>query len=387
MKKQFVVLVVTLLVLALAIGGCASTPPPATATSPAPTASTAPAANPAPTAAPSTAPAAASPSAAQKTWSIKYAHEDPPNSLLSQNVHIPFAEAIEKATNGRVKVTIYPAETLAKSANAYTAVSTGITDIAHVVIALLPGQFPMTESIMLPFIPYGTGENAAGVLNDLYAKFPDFQKEWKDVKVLEFSTTSPYWLLTRKQVKTMEDLKGMKIRVLGPHTAMAQALGAIPISVPMPDVYLNLQKGVLDGIALPYEAYGSYKFFEVAKYGITNLAMGVIPFCTPMNMETWNSFPKDIQDQIMSVSGKTRGMAQSKAGFDSVEVAARDMAKKGNYEFIEYKLPADELTRWAATGGKPVQDKWVAGMEAKGLAGKAIYEELNKLVAQANPAK
>jgi TRAP-type C4-dicarboxylate transport system substrate-binding protein len=86
----------------------------------------------------------------------------------------------------------------------------------------------------------------------LYEKFPSVQKEFNEIQPLVLYTSSPNLLVSKKQVRTLEDFKGLKLRVLGgPPTEMAKALGAVPTLIPMPDVYQSLDKGVVDGAAAP----------------------------------------------------------------------------------------------------------------------------------------
>ena len=101
----------------------------------------------------------------------------------------------------------------------------------------------------------------------LYEKYPSIQKEYGAIQPLLLHTTSPNFLITsKKQVKTLEDLKGLKIRTLGgPPIEMAKALGAVPAVLPMPDMYQALDKGVFDGAAVPWEAVHAFRLYEVAK--------------------------------------------------------------------------------------------------------------------------
>ena len=130
-----------------------------------------------------------------------------------------------------------------------------------------PEQTPLSDVMSLPFLPIKSAEKGGEVLWKLYEKFPSIQKEYGDIQPLVLYTTSPNFLITsKKQVKTLEDMKGLKIRVLGgPPTEMAKALGAVPAVMPMPDLYQALDKGVFDGAAVPWEAIHAFRLYEVAK--------------------------------------------------------------------------------------------------------------------------
>ena len=110
--------------------------------------------------------------------------------------------------------------------------------------------------VSLPALPFTTAAKGSEVLWKLYEKFPEIQKEFSDNHIFVAYTSDPYHLLTTdKQVKKLEDLKGLKIRVTGgPPTDQMKAYGATPMLIPMPDNYMALQKGVTDGMGAPYEA-------------------------------------------------------------------------------------------------------------------------------------
>lgn len=116
-----------------------------------------------------------------------------------------------------------------------------------------------------------------------------------DVKVLTVWTSEPYFLLTRtKQVKTLEDIKGMKIRAVGSSVKMIESLGGVAVVVAAPEVYVALERGVIDGVLTIADAIMSYKWFEVARY-YTYVPTGCYYFMLVMNKDVWNSMPYDVQ--------------------------------------------------------------------------------------------
>ena len=97
-------------------------------------------------------------------------------------------------------------------------------------------------------------------------------------------------------MKTLEDMKGLKIRVLGgPPTEMAKALGASPALMPMPDMYQALDKGVFDGAAVPWEAIHGFRLYEVAK-NVTMVPFYASYFSVCANRQKIQSLPKDVRD-------------------------------------------------------------------------------------------
>jgi TRAP-type C4-dicarboxylate transport system substrate-binding protein len=150
------------------------------------------------------------------------------------------------------------------------------------------------------------------------------------------------FVTNKKQIKTMDDFKGLKVRVLGgPPTEMAKALGAVPALIPMPDMYQALDKGVVDAGAVPWEAVHGFRLYEVAKY-YTIAPFYVAYFSLCANRQKMESLPKDVRDAIMSVSGLEGSKFWGKNFFDSAEGGVIEKAKAGNYEINRYSPPADE---------------------------------------------
>lgn len=299
---------------------------------------------------------------------LRYAQQNPENGLSTVNAVIPWIKQIEEATGGKVKIQPYYGQTLAKGKDMWNATKMGITDIGWCFHGYWPGLTPVTDVISLPALSFTSSEKGSQVLWQLYEKFPEIQKEFSDVKVLLFYTSPPYSLITvNKPVHTMEDLKGMKIRMTGgPPTDMVAALGGVPMLIPMPDNYISLQKGVIDGMGAPWEAIHVWRFYEVTKY-YTEVPFPAVYFSLVMNKNKWNSLPKDVQDAIMSVSGEAGSKFWGRHFFDDMRPIGLEKVKEtGNGDNV-FSLAPEERQKWIDVGGKPIWANWVKDMEGKGV--------------------
>jgi len=279
----------------------------------------------------------------------------------------PWAKKVEEVTKGRVKIEIYPTQTLVKGPDMWSAVKTGVTDMGWCFHGFWPDMTPLAEVITVPSLPFTSAEKGSEVFWKLYERFPAIQREFKDVHLLFVWTSDPYLLMTaKKQVKTMEDLKGMKIKVLGgPPMDQMKALGGIPVPVPMPDTYMSMDKGIIDGAAVPWEAISAWRFYEVAKY-YTILPLHAVSFSMPMNKQRWESLPTDIQQAITSVSGLWAAKFWGHHWFDTAEDDLVKRIKGTNYQIIKYIPPPEEVERWTKVAGEPIWEKWVKKLESKG---------------------
>lgn len=302
------------------------------------------------------------------TITLRYAQQNPDTGWSTIHCVEPWLKQVEDATGGKVKIQAYHGQTLAKGTGLWNATKTGIADIGWISHGYYPNLTPLSDVISLPALPYTTAEKGSEVMWKLYEQFPEIQNEFKDVKVLLFYTSEPYTLITRdKPVKTIEDIKGLKIRMIGgPPTEMVKALGGVPLLVPMTDAYISLQKGVADGMGTPWEAIQTFRFYEVVNY-YTEVPFPAAYFSIVMNKTTWDNLPSDVQSAIMSVSGLAGSKFWGRNFFDNAKaVAMEKIEAPGNADHI-YSLSPEERERWLEIGGKPVWSDWTQRMEDNGF--------------------
>ncbi len=307
--------------------------------------------------------------AAAQTISLRFAHQNPDTGWSSIHCVDPWLRQVEEATGGKVKIQAYYGQTLTRGRDMWDATKSGITDIGWAFHGYWPGLTPLSDVMSLPGLPFYSAEKGSEVFWKLYEQYPEIQKEFDDVKVLLLYTSEPYTLITRdKQVKTLEDLKGMKLRMTGgPPTDMTRLLGAVPMLIPMPDNYLSLQRGVIDGMASPWEAMHVFRFYEVVNY-YTEAPFPAVYFSIIMNKNKWNSLPADVQEAIMRVGGLEGSRFWGRNFFDEMKsVTLQQLVDVGHGDNV-YRLPPDERERWLEIGAKPVWEAWVSDMEAKGYA-------------------
>jgi TRAP-type C4-dicarboxylate transport system substrate-binding protein len=313
---------------------------------------------------------------------LTFADQNSPTAWGPTNALQPWVKQAEAATNGKVKFEVYPSQTLVKGPDMWKAVRSGIADVGWCFHGYWPEMTPLSDVIALPGLPIASAEKGSEVLWKLYDKFPAIRKEYSDIHPILLYTGNPYFLLTsKKQVKTLEDLKGMKIRVTGgPPTEQMKALGAIPTPIPMPDVYQALDKGVIDGMGAPWEAVQGFRLYEVAKY-YTMVPLATVYFSICANKQKWEGMPQDVRAAIMKVGGLEGSKFWGKNFFDTAEQSVIEKTKAGNFEMVRYNLPADELARWAKVGGAEAQDNWVKKLEGKGInEAREVLNSANELL-------
>lgn len=290
---------------------------------------------------------------------LSYANMFPPTHIQSI-LPEQWCKEVEKRTNGRVKITYYPGQTLLQGPKIFSGVEDGIADIGTSVLGYSRGVFPAMEAIDLP-LGYPNGTVATKVINDFYAKFKP--KAFANVEPMYFHAHGPGILHTKKPVEKLEDLSGMKIRSYGFNAAMTKALGAVPVSMTQADVYEALQKGVADGTFSPSEVLKGWKQAEVVKSTTVCTGVGYTAgFFVVMNKEKWNALPADIQAIIRDVNKEWVGK-YGEAWANSDREGLEFSKSLGN-QVIE--LSPKEDARWA-DAVKPVIDAYVKEKTEMGL--------------------
>jgi len=304
--------------------------------------------------------------ATAKPIEISYACMFPPTHIQSI-LPETWCKEVEKRTHGAVKITYYPGGTLLGGDKIFTGVIDGIADAGTSVIGYTPGIFPDMQSIDLP-MGYPNAEVATKVINAFYDEFKP--KSFAKVKVLYLFAHGPGILHSKKPVRTLDDLKGMKIRSYGFSVKMAEAMGGVPVAMPQSGSYEALQKGVAEATIAPMEVLKGWKQAEVIRYTTECYDIGYTAgFFVVMNLDKWNSLPKEIQQTIEEVN-KEWIPKYVDAWANSDQEGREYSLSKGN-EMIP--LSKEESARWVQAVA-PVVDDYVKEMESKGLPGQKYID-------------
>ena len=308
------------------------------------------------------------PSQAGKKIVLKLAHFMPTMHVQHQKGFVPFANRVAELTNGKVQVKIYPGGVLANPMTMADAIKTGITDIGFLLPEYIPGRFKRSSVFELPFI----FSSAAHVTKTVYAIYDKYlADDYKDYKVLWFLSAPLSQLHTvRKAVLKADDIRGMKIRSASANeTAGLKLLGANPIGMPISELSVALQKGVVDGALTPYAALKSHKLIDVVKH-ITEFNYNGALMCVLMNKNKWNSLPEYAKKAIDRVATEQFGIMTAKA-FDEEDLENIEAAKAKGIQL--HKLSEADKTK-IRKKVKVLWDKWVQKMTKKGVPAKQILQ-------------
>jgi len=317
---------------------------------------------------------------------LKYADQNSFKGWEGQQAAQPWLNQIQTATGNQVQINTYYDESLTKGANAWDATRQDLTDMAWMFHGYWADQTPLANVLSLPLLPFTSAKQASGIFWQLYQEYPTLRSEFAENHILLTWTSMPYFLVTaQKQVKTLEDIRGLRFRVPdGPPVEIMKTLGAVPVTVGMPDTYLYLQKGVIDGMATSWESLLSFHQYELVQY-YTYIPLFTVYFTQAMNNQTWENLSPEIQEQINSVCGLKGSLFWGENMFDKAVSGRTVLQKQSGLKMIEYTIPDEELARWQ-TATQPIRDAWVKKMvEAGHPEAKAILNTTLELIRTYQP--
>jgi len=293
-----------------------------------------------------------------------------------------WAAAVEKATNGRVKLQMLPKAPMA-AAGTFDGVRDGLVDVSYVTASYTPARHPLPLLAELPGSG-GSAEVNSVAYSRIHWKYLQQANEYKGVKLLGVFTHGPGQMFSvKKPVTSVADLAGMKVRSGGGISeASAKALGASPLVKPAPESYELLSSGVADATFFPSESIRSFNLDKVVKHatyfpgGFYSSSFGFF-----MNEDKWNKLSKQDQDAINSVSGEALARLAGKA-WDAADKVGIDALKAAGVAMVDANpaFVADVRKRT-----EPLISEWVKAANAKGIDGAKVYaefhEELKKVAA------
>lgn len=216
-----------------------------------------------------------------------------------------WADNVEEASGGRIKVDRYPSMQLGgRPPELMDQAIDGVADIVWTVVGYTPGRYPSTEVFELPFMM----TDARAMSSAYWQMFEKHMKdtEFKDVHILGTWVHGPGMIHVNKEVKTPADMEGLKIRG-GSRTVntLLEKMGSTPVGMPVPAVPEGLSKGVIDGTTIPWEVTGALKVPELVgnHTEFEGNALYTLTFVLAMNKDRYESLPADLQKFIDDNSG------------------------------------------------------------------------------------
>ena len=315
-------------------------------------------------------------------FTLKLHHFLGPKAPAQTQMLEPWVEKVEELSKGRVKIDIYPAMSLGgKPPQLVRQVRDGVVDLIWTVNGYTTGLFPRTEVFELPFIHTNDPVATNLAMREMFDEY--LSEEYRGMKVMFLHVHQGQAVhMVDKLVRKPSDFAGTKIRIPTRTGAwVLEALGAAPVSMPVPNLPQALSKKVVDGALIPWEIIPPLKLQDMTKYQIEGDKMtrfGTTTFQVSMNQGTWDKLPKDLQDIFQQASNEA-WVREVGEVWHRTDLGGIGFATKAGNEHII--LSPAEMAEFKKVL-EPVVDRWIEEVNGSGIDGKGLVSKARELVAK-----
>jgi TRAP-type C4-dicarboxylate transport system substrate-binding protein len=293
---------------------------------------------------------------------------------------VPWARQVEAESGGRLRIDIFPSMQLGGAPAAlFDQVRAGDADIVWAAPNLTPGRFPKIKTFELPFVPSRRALVSSKALQDFAALY--LKDEFSDVHPLCFSCSDRGVVHASAAVRTVEDIKDMKLHVQTRLAGAAmRALGAEPVPMPIEQLPMAISAGVVDGCVDPWHLVPPLRLNDLLKTHteFSDLSLSSTTFVLAMNKDVYDQLPRDLKPVIDRNSGQLpAGMAGAMWDVQAA-VVANDVGERG--DVIVTLLP-EAVAHWRKAT-EPVVEAWLKDMKEQKNDGGKMLASVHTLLAK-----
>jgi TRAP-type C4-dicarboxylate transport system substrate-binding protein len=296
----------------------------------------------------------------------------PSHHLIVSGIVRPWAQAVEADAEGTVKFEVMSAA-IGRPPEYYDFTASGAIDVGYGVLGHNAGRFTLTEVMGLPFQSPDPWAGSAAAWST-FARYGERYGEHKGVKVVGLWVHSePYLHMRGEPLRSIDDLKGKKIRVGSALTGrIVQALGGTPVQLPPTEAQQAMSSGVADGITFPIESVEFFKITPAIK-ATQRIPGGLLytdTFWIGMNQRKWDALHPKAKAAIEKHGGMALALNAAWA-WTSGDNLGRAALEKANVRFVP--LPDSDTARIKGAL-KALDDEWAAKAKEKSLPAGEILE-------------
>ncbi len=306
----------------------------------------------------------------------------PPKHPVVANIIQPWIDAVEKESNGDLKVRILPKALGAPPAH-FDLAKDGVAALTYGVHGYQPGRFQLTSVAEMPFLG-DSAEVTSVAYWRIHQKHLAAAKEHEGVKLLGLMTHGPGVILNAvRPVNSVADLDGLKMRVGGGVVSeVAKGLGATPMLASATKNYEMLSSGVADGTLLPTESVKSFKLTKLIKHA-TTLPGGLYntSFFLVMNEAKFEGLSEANQQALERASGENFARIAGR-GWDAADAAGLTAMQA---EGVEILSASEAMVAQVKAITDPIEAAWVAKVAESGVDGAQAMADLRAEIAALSP--
>ena len=272
---------------------------------------------------------------------LRYASPYSPTHPFSR-ADIAWIHYVETASHGRIKIEAHWSGALLSGDNNIVELRHGVADIALITPIYVRGGAHAIRAQTAFYAGVRTIAGQTQIYKCLAAEFPALAHEMDGLRVLAVQGGNlPGFLTVHRPVRTLDDLRGLRIRAPSELTSTLRRLGADPVNMPMSEVYSAMAKGVIDGVVAPPDTMRALHFAEVASYyTVLAISRGGYPG-RAISERSFQRLPSDLQ-QVLIESSPVWEAAMERELHAAVS-AGEAFGRQRGIRFID-AVPSDQIT-------------------------------------------
>ncbi len=283
------------------------------------------------------------------------------------------AAYVSDATDGQFAIEIVYGEALSKGRENLDGIALGAFEMAVMCVSYHPGKTPALSILDLPLIPYGSWDAQIEAFLAVF-DHPYIREElarWNAMPVAA-GLVPGYLLFGRGDVPgTLQDFEGMRVRALGGMGDAMQTVGAVPTTLPAPDVYTALERGTIDAAAFSLGSHVAYGIYEIADWYTTNLTLGTVNCPIVANIDAVDSLPPHYRDILLG-DARDAGHAALIEAWEADESVDLPLVQQTNA--VPVTFSEDDITVFNTLAGRPVWNAWIEEMSARGIPAQELFD-------------
>lgn len=271
------------------------------------------------------------------------------------------AEYIAEQTGGNFHIEIHYGETISPTRQTLDGLSIGAFEMATLCTSYHPGKNPVGTVLDLPFLPFGNLDVTIAV-HDAFQSFGPWVEEmdrWNARPYVSGVLPQYEFMGVGEPPRDLEDWDRKRVRALAGLGQAMRQLGATPTTVPAPETYTAMERGMVDAASWGYTyAFAAYRLHEIAEWVTEGMAIGTVYCPIVINQNAYEALPQEYKDLLEEAKGPFyEAMKEAHAAADAENLPVF----RENLEVIEYT--PEQWEQFKEVGGEPVWDAWVEQYE------------------------
>jgi len=315
-----------------------------------------------------------------RVYVLRLDHSDPEGNATSAGFR-SWAQMLSEASNGRLQIEIFYSSTLGPPREVYTNVIAGVSDIAWIATAILPGTFPLYEGGILPMLGAVNNISAALSFQQLLQENAELQAEFEPVRVLSMMSNELFIPVSNgPDVSQLSNWNGLRVRSSGAVQArFVENMGGSAMTIPVAEVFEAYNRRILDSAFWNWTGLVNFGLLDDTRYVVPNV-IGFAPMVIVMNKDSYANLPDDLKAILDAHTGEFLAEHISTYWYNGAVASAGIVADAG----VEIKDAEPALIAAWQAAAVELEADYIADMAARGMDGAAFLSRLRELMAQNN---